>query len=200
LKLTSILKTIVFIIFINNISLLAQKNDLSLFLEIGQANPGIEGFNVAGGGGGLGPWNNGIQFSFGVENPLYKKLSIRGMFNYSIHLYDEKGSAYLNHSNANFTHLDLLGDFKLNLGWFFLHGGIGLSSQTGDEIKFWDKERNECRNCYLPAKHKFLISGIFGIGLDINIYVRFNLLVESNLYFREYLGAAILGGVKYRLE
>ena len=196
----SVLKALTVMIFFFANIISAQQKELSIFFEGGIASSGGFGFNVSGSGGTMGPWKSGYQISIGAEYPFYKNFSLRGMINYSWHPFDEMYSYGLSHSNSKLTYTDLLADLKLNLGWFFFNGGIGLSSQSADEIRFWDNNGMENLNFYSPQKSKFLISGIVGIGLDIEVFERFSLLIECSLYMREYMGSAFLGGLKYRLE
>ena len=164
----------------------------------GSANPSIGGFTVSG-GGSLGSWKSGFQLTAGIEYPLDKRFSVRGMINYSRHSYDNFYTREFKNNDPVFTMFDMWGDLKLNIWRFFLHLGAGFSFQNGEAVLIWNDEKHWTMY-ESPVRKKILLTGIFGLGVDVRIYEQFSLIAEADILMREYAGAGASIGVKYTIE
>ncbi len=65
---------------------------------------------------------------------------------------------------------------------------------------YLEQTQYHAASIFISAKHKTVFAGQFNLGFDIHIYERFSLLVEGDLFFREYFGSAWLLGIKYSLN
>ncbi|MBA4406344.1 hypothetical protein C0389_03625 [bacterium] len=177
----------------------AQEKNLSVFLLTGSANPSTGGFTVSGSGGTLGPWKSGFQLTAGIEYPLDKKFSVRGMINYSRHSYDDFSTRWLKNNDPVFSMFDIWGDLKLNIWRFYLHLGAGFSFQNGEAVSIW-YEGKRMPMYESPERKNVLFTGLLGFGVDVKIYSQFSLIAEADILMREYAGASASLGVKYTLE
>ena len=102
----------------------AQNGDLSIIAKLGQSNYRINDWRE---NGSRSIWNNGIQFSAGIEKRLNSRFSLKGLFVYSVHGFDEKYSWGEKVNDAKNIVYNLTANIKLNIGIFYFLGGIGIS-------------------------------------------------------------------------
>ena len=122
--------------------------------SIGQDNLGLIlkagvtkfNFDIGGVGGEGRPyykfWNGGYQFSAGIEFPLNETFSFQGLAEYSSYSFDTYWAFHERVNNAKNQVFDLMGNIKSNLGIFYLIAGVGVSVQTGDQVKYLEKNEN----------------------------------------------------------
>ena len=185
-----------------SINMAAQDNDLSIIFKFGQSD-----FHNSGLSRDKDPnyWENGLQFSAGIEKHLSSSFSIQGLFSYSVQSFNKSYIFYgRNLNDANNRVYDLLGNMKLNIGKFYLLGGIGVSYQKSDEVRYLDSGMGivldgASSTALFAAKEKFVFAGLLGAGLDMNIYKQINLITEADINLRKYTGTSLLVGIKYSL-
>lgn len=195
----NLLMSSLLIFFIYPFDIIAQEKGLSILLKGGSANYNASIGNFGGGGHSYYEWNLGPQFSIGIEKELSSTFSFQALFVYSIHSFDERYAWGDKVNNAKNSIYDLMGNLKLNIGIFYLNGGIGFSYQNGEEVRYLEANQYHGTETKLPAKSTFVIAGLLGIGFDINVYSQFSLITEADINMREYMGTSLLIGVKYSL-
>jgi Outer membrane protein beta-barrel domain len=192
--------TLLLIFIIYSINTAAQDNDLSIIVKFGQSdfhNSGLSRDNTHN------LWENGLQFSAGIEKRLSSSFSVQGLFSFSIESFAQNYTLYQVNDAKNRVY-DLMGNMKLNIGKFYLLGGVGVSYQKSDEVRYLDSGMGiildaASSTALFAAKEKFIFAGLLGAGLDINIYKQINLITEADINLREYTGTSLLIGVKYSL-
>jgi len=178
----------------------SQENNFSLFFNIGRASDNDAIGNFGGGGGGLQVWEPGPIFRLGADYKLNKSFYTQGFASYSYYKYDGSLSYGEKSSDGYNNILDIMGAIKWEIGIFYLNLGIGISHQFNDDIRYLEETQYHTARVFINAKNKTVFVGQFGLGFDIHIYDRFSVLAEGDLFFREYLGSALLLGVKYSIN
>ncbi len=187
-----------FIFFFNIIY--AQENNFSPFFDVGRASDNDAIGNFGGGGGGLQVWAPGPIFSLGTDYKLNKTFNAQGFISYSFYKYDGSRS-YGEKTSIGYNNiLDIMTAIKWKIGIFYLNLGVGISNQFNDDIRYLEETQYHTARVFINAKNKTVFAGQFGLGFDIHIYDRLSVLVEGDLFFREYLGSAWLLGIKYSLS
>ncbi len=189
-----------FLIFtIYSLNTAAQENDLSILVKFGQSD--YQSFLSRDKSPNY--WDNGLQFSVGIEKRLSSSFSIQGLFGYSVQSFAET-FMYAKVNDANNRIYDFMSNMKLNIGIFYFIGGAGLSYQKSDAVRYLDLGYHvvsvaASSPVLFAAKEKLIFAGLLGLGLDINIYRQINLITEADMNMREYTGTSLLVGVKYSL-
>ena len=195
----NLLMSSLLILFIYPFDVDAHDKDLSILLKGGSANYNASIGNFGGGGHSYYEWKLGPQFSIGIEKELSSTFSIQALFVYSIHSFDERYAWGDKVNNAKNSIYDLMGNLKLNIGIFYFNGGIGFSYQSGEEVRYLEANQYHGAETKLSAINTFVFAGLLGIGFDINVYKQFSLITEADINLREYMGTALLIGIKYSL-
>ena len=190
---------IILIFILYSMSYFPQQKDLSVFISAGWGSDNDAIGSFGGGGAGLQVWYNGPVLRLGAEYELNKTWSTQGFVTYSFYKYDGKMSFGEKTSTGYNNIFEVLGTLKWNIGIFYMNFGIGISHQFNDEIRYLEENQFHKAVKFIDSKRKTVIAGLFAPGFDIHIYDRFSLLVEGDLFFREYLGSGWLLGVKYSL-
>jgi hypothetical protein len=186
-----------FLIFtIYSLNTAAQNNDLSIIVKFGQSNYRINSWSE---NRSNSIWNNGYQFSLGIEKPLNTRFYLQCLFDYSVHGFDENYAWGEKVNDAKNRIYDLMGIVQLNIGIFYFHGGIGISYQKSDAVRYLESKPYNNTSILYAAKERFVFAGLLGAGLDMNIYKQINLITDVDMNMREYTGTSLLIGVKYSL-
>ena len=176
----------------------SQECDYSFLIKAGRASDNDSWGNFGGGGGGEWWWDSGPQITVGLEKTLNTKFSALLIISYSWFKYNDHLFPYDNTNSGYKRYFDVMSNIKYNIWVFYLNLGTGFSHQSSDEIRFLDSTQYHYTNAAkYPSKNKFVFSGMFSLGLDINIYDRFSIIAEGNLFFREYLSSSWQIGIKY---
>jgi hypothetical protein len=186
---------LIFIIYSLNTA--AQEKDLSVLVKFGQSdyhNSGLSRDNTSN------IWENGLQFSVGIEKRLSSSFSVQGLFSYSIEGIAQNYWLYQVNDAKNRVY-DLMGNMKLNIGIFYFIGGVGLSYQKSDAVDYILRAYPivPFSTALIAAKEKLMFAGLLGLGLDIYVYRQINLITEADMNMREYTGTSLLVGIKYSL-
>lgn len=194
-------KTIIIIFIVLSNSFYAQTNDLSILLLIGRASDNDAIPSISGGSGaGVKAWELGPLFRLGIEYKLSESFSAQGFVSYSFYKYDGSES-YGEKSSVGYNNiLDIMSAIKLEIGIFNMNLGLGISHQFNNDIRYLETNQYHKATVFINAKNKTVFAGQFGLGFDIHIYDRFSVLAGGDLFFREYLGSALLLGIKYSLN
>jgi hypothetical protein len=187
------------VIFFNCFDARAQQNDISLLLKVGNSDYNDSIGSFGGGGPDYTYWHPGPKLSAGIEILLNRRFSFQGLASFSIYNFDEKYSWGNEVNDATNRLYDLMANIKLNIGIFYLLGGIGFSYQNGDEVDFLEYSQYHQPGKLYNAKDKFVVAGLFGLGFDIKIYKQYSLIAEADINMREYMGSAAMLGIKYSL-
>ena len=194
----SVIVLIISLLFNSNV--FSQEDATSILIKGGKASYNDAIGSFGGGGVSYDFWEDGPQFSAGIERPLNKHFSYQGLFAISVHNFDKKYSYEEATTNSHNYVFDLMANIKWNLGIFYFLGGAGFSYQYGEVVKFTETTDYHTANEVLhKSKDKFVLAGLLGLGFDIHIYNHFNIIIETEINMREYMGSALLGGIKYKL-
>ena len=184
-----------FVIFtIYSLNTAAQEKDLSILVKFGQSNYRVVFWYE---NASRPIWKNGFQFSAGIEKQLNSRLSLQGLFVYSVHGFDEKFAWGEKVNDAKNRIYDLIGNLKLNIGIFYVLGGVGISYQNSATVRYLEWKPYHNTTILSAAKEKFVIAGLLGLGLDIKILEQINIITEADINMREYGGTSLLIGFKY---
>jgi len=182
----------------NYIDISAQEKNISIILKGGSSVYNASLHDVGGNGSSYIFWKSGPQFTAGIEKTI-DPFTFQILAGYSIYGFDESFAWGEKMNNAKNSVYDLMGNLKLNIGIFYFLGGIGFSYQNGEEVRYLESNQFHKAETLYAGKNKFVLAGLIGAGFDIKIYRQTNLIIEADINLREYMGTALLAGIKYEL-
>lgn len=179
---------------------IAQNSNYKIFLKGGISDYGaVEGLQVSG-GHGAGPWYTGPIIGFGLEYDLERNWYLQGMFDYSYNIYGGLVATSETMERGSISVVDFLVNIKKRWNWFYIIGGIGLSSLESSDSYisgYVDKVFFQ-RNVYGGTSNTVL-AGLVGIGIEFHLFDNVGIFLEGSWRLREYVTPVAQLGINYKL-
>lgn len=131
-----------------------EKNDLAVFIRFGIASDNDAMGSFGGGAPSYQFWDTGPIYNLGIEKSLSDSFSLQGIVNISSYKYDGTRTYGEKTNDAYNRIFDIMAILKWKLWWFHISGGIGLSHQNGDAIKYLEETEYHSASVRIKAKSK----------------------------------------------
>lgn len=189
------------LIIILSTSLFAQNSGFNIFIKGGISDyAGVHGIQVSG-ASGAGQWKIGPILGLGTEYTLGKDWFIQGTFEYSYNVYGASVAVSETMERGSNSVIDLMGNIKKRWDWFYILGGIGVSSQNSSDSYVSGESSNGVSYRYLTYEgtSSKVFTGLLGIGLEYYFFEQIGFFLEGSWRFRKYVTPVAELGVNYKI-